>query len=196
MSQMKIGSLFSGNGGLDLAAVAVTGGKVVWHCEWDKAQSAILAHNHPEVPNYSDVTKVDWHAIEQVDVLTGGFPCQDLSHAGKRAGLKDGTRSGLWANFADAIEAQRPKLVIIENVRGILSAKASGEFQHCPECMGEDRDSVMRSLGVVLADLARLGYDAKWEGIRASDFGAPHQRFRVVIVAYPANTNSLSPDHE
>ena len=79
---MKIGSLFSGYGGLDLAVEAVTGGKVVWHCEWDDAPSKVLAARYPGVPNYRDVSKVDWPQVEPVDVLTGGFPCQDLSLAG------------------------------------------------------------------------------------------------------------------
>ena len=89
---MRIGSLFSGYGGLDAAVVSVLGGDVAWHVEFDKAPSAALAHRFPGVPNYGDVTAVDWAAVEPVDVLTGGFPCQDLSHAGKRAGLRPGTR--------------------------------------------------------------------------------------------------------
>lgn len=183
---MKIGSLFSGYGGLDLAVTAVTGAEVAWHCEWDAAPSKILEKNLPGIPNYRDVTKVDFTQVEQVDILTGGFPCQDLSLAGKRAGLKDGTRSGLWSEFARAIDTIKPKLVVIENVRGLLSATAHSNVELCPWCMGEERtEPTLRALGAVLGDLADLGYDARWTGLRAADAGAPHNRFRVFIVAYP-----------
>ena len=184
---MKIGSLFSGYGGLDLAVAETFGAEVVWHCEWDDAPSKILERNFPGVPNYRDVSKVDWAAVEPVDILTGGFPCQDLSLAGKRAGLRDGTRSGLWSEFATAIDILRPRFVVIENVRGLLSAGANCEVEFCPWCMGEagDGEPVLRALGAVLGDLADLGFDAEWTGVRAADAGAPHNRFRVFIVAYP-----------
>lgn len=186
---MKIGSLFSGYGGLDIAVTNVTGAEVAWHCEWDDAPSKILERNFPGVPNYRDVTKVDFSAIEQVDILTGGFPCQDLSLAGKRAGLKEGTRSGLWSEFARAIDTIRPKLVVIENVRGLLSATAHSHVEQCAWCMGDaDGEPVLRALGAVLGDLADLGYDARWTSVRAADAGAPHSRFRVFIVAYPADS--------
>ena len=185
---MKIGSLFSGYGGLDLAVTSVTGAEVAWHCEWDDAPSQILERNFPGVPNYRDVSKVDFSEVEQVDILTGGFPCQDLSLAGKRAGLKEGTRSGLWSEFARAIETIRPRLVVIENVRGLLSAEAHSDMEPCPWCVGEGRtEPALRALGAVLGDLAELGYDAKWTGVRAADAGAPHSRFRVFIIAYPSN---------
>lgn len=191
---MKIGSLFSGYGGLDLAVTAVTGAEVVWHCEWDDAPSRILERNFPGVPNYRDVSKVDFTQVEPVDILTGGFPCQDLSLAGKRAGLKDGTRSGLWSEFARAIDELRPRLVVIENVRGLLSAEAHSEVEYCPFCMGDTRDGefVLRALGAVLGDLADLGYDAKWTGVRAADAGAAHNRYRIFIVAYSGITNGSS----
>src|SRR5271165_5801539 len=104
---MRIGSLFSGAGGLDLAVEAVFGAETVWHCELDKAASKVLAARWPGVPNLSDITAVDWGAphIPPVDILCGGFPCQDVSFAGRRAGIKDGTRSGLWAYYTDAINA-------------------------------------------------------------------------------------------
>ena len=81
MSKLRVGSLFSGYGGLDLAVINVLDAEVVWHCEWDDAPSKILDKHFPGVPNYRDVSKVDWAAVEPVDVLTGGFPCQDLSLA-------------------------------------------------------------------------------------------------------------------
>jgi len=184
---VKIGSLFSGYGGLDLAVAETFGAEVVWHCEWEDAPSKILERNFPGVPNYRDVSKVDWAAVEPVDILTGGFPCQDLSLAAKRAGLRDGTRSGLWSEYALAIDMLRPRFVIIENVRGLLSATANCEVEFCPWCMGEagDGEPVLRALGAVLGDLAELGYDAEWTGVRAADAGAPHNRFRVCIVADP-----------
>jgi len=183
---MKIGSLFSGYGGLDLAVEAMTGASVAWHCEWDDAPAKILEKNFPGIPNYRDVTKIDFTQVEPVDILTGGFPCQDLSLAGKRAGLTDGTRSGLWSEFARAIEEIKPKLVVIENVRGLLSAKANNGMEY-----GEEDLAILagkppiRAMGAVLGDLADLGYDAKWIGLKAADAGAPHNRFRVFIVAYP-----------
>ena len=193
---LRIGSLFSGYGGLDLAVTAVTGAEVAWHCEWDEAPSAILDHNFPGIPNYRDVTKVDFSQVEQVDILTGGFPCQDLSLAGKRAGLAEGTRSGLWSEYLRAIETIRPRLVVIENVRGLLSAKAHSNLEHCPWCMGEAErtEPDLRALGAVLGDLASVGYDSKWAGVRASDAGAPHQRFRVFIIAYPRSVGNTDSD--
>jgi len=184
---VKIGSLFSGYGGLDLAVEKMFNAETAWHCEWEDAPSQILA-SHWDVPNYRDVSKVDFREVEQVDILTGGFPCQDLSLAGKRAGLQPGTRSGLWSEFARAIETIKPKYVVIENVRGLVSATATNpDLEHCPLCMGEATDGkpVMRALGGVLGNLADLGYDAKWTGIRAADAGAPHNRYRIFILAYP-----------
>lgn len=120
---LKIGSLFSGFGGLDLAVEAFFEAETVWHCEFDAAPSKILAAHWPGVPNLGDITKVNWDEVEPVDIITGGFPCQDVSLAGSRRGLKSGTRSGLWSEFAHAIEMLRPKVVVIENVRGLLSAE-------------------------------------------------------------------------
>lgn len=193
---MKIGSLFSGYGGLDIAVSNVLDAEVVWHCEWDDAPSKILERNFPGIPNYRDVTKVDFTKVEKVDILTGGFPCQDLSIAGKRAGLVEGTRSGLWHEFARAIEELQPKLVVIENVRGLLSAKADNGMEYSQE----DLDSwgsrpVFTAIQAVLGSLADLGYDAKWCGLRAADAGAPHNRYRVFVIAHPrelSNSDSIS----
>jgi DNA (cytosine-5)-methyltransferase 1 len=137
------------------------------------------------------VSKVDFTQVEPVDILTGGFPCQDLSLAGKRAGLKDGTRSGLWSEFARAIEELKPKYVVIENVRGLLSAKADNGMEYSEEDLAVIGDGhPIRAMGAVLGDLADLGYDAKWAGVRASDAGAPHQRFRIFIIAYPQSARA------
>ena len=184
---MKIGSLFSGYGGLDRAVMqAFPGSTVAWHCEFDKAPSAILNHHYPNIPNFGDVTKVDWGQVEPVDIITGGSPCQDLSAAGKRAGMTDGTRSNLWVNMREAIAIIQPKYVVWENVRGALSAKAKSESDLE---QGDGSVGNLRALGRVLGDLAEIGYDAKWEVVRASDVGAPHRRERVFVLA--TNTNAV-----
>lgn len=188
---MRIGSLFSGYGGLSLACGAVFGGTTAWVSDVDKGANKVLAHRFPDAPNLGDITKVDWSAIEPVDVLDGGFPCQDLSHAGKRAGMRPGTRSGMWTHMAYAISELRPRYVVAENVRGLLSGKAHSDMERCPYCMGGggDGEPDVRALGTVLGDLANLGYDAQWCGLRASDVGAPHGRFRVFILATAQNAN-------
>lgn len=180
----RLGSLFSGYGGLDLAAETAFEAETVWHCDPDPAAGAVLARHWPHAPNLGDIEHVDWAAVEPVEVLTGGFPCQDLSLAGRRAGLRPGNRSGLWAAMARAIDVLRPETVVIENVRGILSSPAAaGELELCPWCVGDRPNRAVRALGAVLGDLADLGYDASWHGLAAADVGAPHQRYRVFIVA-------------
>jgi DNA (cytosine-5)-methyltransferase 1 len=189
MTAPTIGSLFSGYGGLDLAAEHVLDARTVWTCDVDPAASRILRHRFPHAPNLGDITAVDWTCVPPVDVITGGFPCQDVSHAGARKGLGPGTRTGLWARMADAIDHLRPQLVIAENVRGLLSAPADSDVEPCPWCMGgaADGEPALRALGSVLADLAELGYDAAWHSLRAADVGAPHGRFRVFVLAWPAD---------
>jgi DNA (cytosine-5)-methyltransferase 1 len=184
---LKVGALFAGYGGIELALGSVLDTEPAWFSEFDKAPSAILGHHWPDVPNLGDVTKVDWAAVEPVDIITGGSPCQDLSHAGKRAGMKAGTRSGLWASMCDAIDIIRPRLVVWENVRGALSAEADSAVEPCPICVGDGGRVTLRALGRVLGDLAELGYDAWWYGLRAADVGAAHGRFRVFLFATPAN---------
>ncbi|WP_424862130.1 DNA cytosine methyltransferase [Streptomyces sp. MMS24-I29] len=199
----RIGSLCSGYGGLDMAVMDVLGGSVAWHCQYDpddKHQYAarILAEHWPDVPNLGDITLIEWVAIlalyGPIDVLTAGFPCQDVSLAGLRAGIAEGTRSGLWAHVARAISILRPRLVVIENVRGLLSAKAARGMglDGTPLDEGDDGTGTLRAIGAVLGDLADLGFDAEWHVQRASDIRAPHQRERVFIIAWPA----ADPDHE
>lgn len=164
MSGPRIGSLFSGYGGLDQAAIDVLGGHVVWHSEIDPAAVTILAHHYPDVPNLGDIARVDWATVAPVDVITAGFPCQDISLAGKGEGI-EGARSGLWSHVVKAVRVLRPRLLYLENVASIR----------------------FRGLDRVAADLAGLGYDARWTCVRASDIGAAHQRRRWFCVAHPAN---------
>jgi DNA (cytosine-5)-methyltransferase 1 len=157
----RIGSLFSGYGGLDMAVQSVYGGTLSWYSEIEPAACAVLAAHHPGVPNLGDITVVDWAEVEPVDILTGGYPCQPFSHAGKRKGTDD--ERHLWPYVAAATNALRPRLVVLENVPG------------------------HRSMGLadVIADLAGLGYAARWATLRAADAGAPHSRARLFIVAHP-----------
>lgn len=158
---MRLGSLFTGYGGLDIAAAEYYGADLVWYSEIEPAAARILDHHWPDTPNLGDITAVDWTAVETVDVLTGGFPCQDVSHAGKRTGVRPGTRSGLWSHMAYAIQQLQPRRVVIENVSGLLSAGAHSDVEPCPWCVGDGPGQpALRALGAVLADLAGLGYDA------------------------------------
>lgn len=198
---MKIGSLFSGYGGLDLAVEAVTGAQPAWFCEFDDAPARVLAHHWPDVPNHKDVTQTNWHTVEPVDILTGGSPCQDLSHAGKRAGMTEGTRSNLWVNMREAIATLRPKLVVWENVLGALSAPAESESDAATSNMEQGGllaappGGHLRALGRVLGDLTEIGYDAEWTTLRASDIGAPHHRARVFLIAWPRTTDPTCDGH-
>lgn len=180
----KVGSLFTGYGGLDMAACQYFGGHTVWTSDIDPGACKIIAHRFSGVPNLGDITSIDWATVEPVDVITGGSPCQDLSHAGKRAGMTEGTRSNLWVAMREAIAQLRPCYVVWENVRGAYSAEADSAMEPCPGCVGDRDDGpVLRALGRVLGDLAELGYDARWVGLRAADVGAPHGRFRVFVLA-------------
>ncbi|TLF33281.1 DNA cytosine methyltransferase [Microbacterium sp. 5K110] len=183
---MLSGELFAGTGMLGRAVGEVFGTRPAWFCEFDAAPSKVLAHHYPDVPNYGDVTKVDFTTVPHTHVRAGGFPCQDVSVSGARAGLRDGTRSGLWSEFARSIAEDRPDWVVIENVGGLLSAEAHSDVEPCPWCLGDEpSEPALRALGAVLADLAALGFDAEWTSIRASDIGAPHGRLRVFILAWP-----------
>ena len=181
------------DGGLDLAVQSVfPKAQTAWHCEFDKAPSTILNHHYPDVPNLHDVTQVDWEKVEPVDIITGGSPCQDLSSAGKRAGMTEGTRSNLWVNMREAIAIIKPRLVVWENVQGALSAEAysSSDMEPGQGFLGGGGGH-LRALGRVLGDLAEIGYDARWTTIRASDIGAPHHRARVFLIAYPQGVGFL-----
>lgn len=185
LTSMTIGSLFSGYGGLDMAVESVIDARTAWVSDIDKGTCKVLAHRYPDVPNLGDITAIDWSTVEPVDIITGGSPCQDLSHAGRRAGMTDGTRSNLWVQMREAIAHVQPRFVVWENVRGALSAHAASDLEPCAGCVGDGRDKpALRALGRVLGDLAELGFDAEWRGLRASDVGACHQRFRIFVLAW------------
>ena len=169
---MKIGSLFSGYGGLDMAAqAAFPNAHPAWFVEYDQAPASILKHHWPEVPNYGDITTINWDTIPQVDILTGGYPCQPFSHAGTRKGEHD--ERHLWPHVREAIRHLRPRYIFLENVAGHRS-------------LGFDR---------VLGDMAEDGLHAWWTSLRASDIGAPHHRERLFILAAFPDTESLRRDH-
>lgn len=134
--KLRIGELFAGYGGLGAGVMELLDAEVAWVSEFDKHPSKILAARFPDAPNLGDITKIDWATVPPVDIITGGSPCQDLSHAGQRLGMKTGTRSGLWVNMLKAIKTIRPKLVVWENVGGAFSAEATSEMEPCPGCVG------------------------------------------------------------
>lgn len=186
----RAGSLCSGVGGLDLAIEAVFGAETRWQAEVDKHAALVLEKRWPGVPNLGDITAVDWSTVEPVDVLSGGTPCQDMSTAGRRAGMRDGTRSGLWSSMAAAIEAIRPAVVVWENVEGALSAGADSNMEPDPGCVGDGpSEPVLRAAGRVLGDLADLGYDAVWQVVAASSVGACHRRRRLFVVAVASDAD-------
>jgi len=172
--KLRVLDLFSGIGGFSLGLERAGGFETVAFCEIEPFPRKVLAKHWPEVPIYEDVTKLTGDILARdgiaVDVITGGFPCQDISVAGKQAGISDGTRSGLWSEIVRLIGELSPRYVIVENVANLLSGpsdKRGGWFSR------------------ILADLAECGYDAEWENIPAAAVGAPHRRERVWLVAYP-----------
>ena len=177
---MNVLDLFSGIGGFSLG-LERAGMKTVAFCEVDKKCQQVLKKHWPGVPIFDDVSTLKGEDIEEtVDVICGGFPCQDISLAGKGAGL-EGERSGLWTEFHRLIKEIKPKYAIIENVSALRS----------------------RGLDQVLREISEIGYDAEWHCITAASIGAPHRRDRVWIVAYPRDskrkdsiTGSLGRDGE
>jgi DNA (cytosine-5)-methyltransferase 1 len=166
--ELRIGSLCTGYGGLDIAALAVFGGTLAWCADNDKHVSTILAARYPDVPNLGDVTALDWAEVPTVDILCAGFPCQDISFSGRGAGIEKGVRSGIWKNIVAGIRELRPEIIVVENVAAIRS----------------------RGLGRVLGDVAEIGYNASWTSLRASEIGAAHRRERVFILAYQPGTEA------
>ena len=163
MSALTVGSLFSGIGGLELGVEHATGGRVAFQVERDAWCREVLAKHWPDAVRYDDVCTV--RGLPAVDILCGGFPCQDVSLAGKRAGF-GGERSSLWREYRRIIADVGPRFVFVENVPGLLTADDGYAFAE------------------VLGDLAALGFDAEWDVFRASDVGAPHRRERLFLLAY------------
>ena len=166
--KLKMLDLFSGIGGFSLGLERTNGFETVAFCEIEPYPQAVLRKHWPNVPIYDDIRTLTAERLKSdgisVDVITGGFPCQDLSVAGKQAGI-DGERSGLWKELCRIISEVRPQYAIVENVPTLLSG---------------DRG---RWFGRVLGDLAEIGYDTEWHCIPASAIGAPHRRDRIWIIA-------------
>ena len=184
---MRIGSICTGYGGLDMAVQHVFGGEVAWTSDISTGACKLAAHRWPDIPNLGDITTVSWHTVPTVDIICGGTPCQDVSIAGRRAGMTAGTRSNLWESMREAIHVIKPSIVVWENVPGARSARAAsaGDLESEPGPVGDpDGKPVLRALGRVLGDLAGLGFDAEWRSIRASDVGACHRRERVFVLAW------------
>ena len=168
---MKVGSLFSGVGGFDLG-LERSGHEIVWQVEYDKQARSILRKHWPDVKIYNDVQQVggkDGEAgrdvLEEVDLICGGFPCQDLSVAGHRRGL-DGSKSGLWYEFHRILEECRPKYCLVENVPGLFSSNKG------------------RDMEVLVRGLEELGYQWQYRILDSQHFGVPQRRRRVFIVGY------------
>ena len=155
---LTVGSLFSGIGGLDLG-LERAGMRVIWQSEIDYYACRVLAKHWPDVPNLGDVTRIDWSTVERPDLICGGYPCPAFSTAARGRNVAP----DLWPHMRDAIDAVRPRYVLLENVA-----------QH-----------LHRGFAAVLADLDRLGFDAEWSVVSACSLGAPHPRRRLFAVAYP-----------
>lgn len=166
--KLRVLDLFSGIGGFSLGLERTGGFETVAFCEIEEYPRRVLAKHWPGVPIYEDVRELTGARLAAdgiaVDVICGGFPCQDISIGGRAAGLA-GERSGLWREYARLIGELRPCFVLVENVSALLA----------------------RGLGDVLGELAALGYDAEWHCIPATAVGADHFRDRTWIVAYPDN---------
>jgi DNA (cytosine-5)-methyltransferase 1 len=162
MGQYTMGSLFSGIGGFDLGFQRA-GFKIKWQVELDPYCRTILSKNFSEARRYGDIKNCGFENLATVDVVTGGFPCQDVSHAGRRVGI-DGPRSSLWREMRRIVRELQPRFTVVENTSGLLD----------------------RGMERVLGEMAEDGLDAEWTVLSACTFGAPHPRQRVFIVAYPA----------
>jgi DNA (cytosine-5)-methyltransferase 1 len=162
VSGPTFGSLFSGIGGLDLG-LERAGWRCAFQIENDPYCQRVLAKHWPDVPRWGDIREVTPDDLPRVDLLAGGFPCQPVSSAGGKRGTADD--GWLWPEFARLIRVVRPRLVLVENVPGLLYRTGG--------------------MGVVLGDLATCGYDAEWDCLPAAAVGAPHLRDRVWIVGYP-----------
>lgn len=159
---MRIGSLFSGAGGLDMAVESVFGGSTMWHSEVNKYASMVLEDHWPNRRNLGDIAQVDWNKVTPVDILCGGWPCQPWSSAGQQKGIED--ERALWPEVARAVRELQPRYVVLENVPGIV---------------------VLGELARAVGDLHAAGYDTQWTCVSAGAVGAPHRRERMFILAHP-----------
>lgn len=177
--KFKVLDLFSGIGGFSLGLEKTGGFETVAFCEIEEFPRKVLNKHWPNVPIYEDVRDVTAERLRAdgivPDVITGGFPCQDISVAGNQAGIGEGTRSGLWSECARLLGEIRPRYAIFENVTALLSGERGDWFKR------------------VLWDISQVGYDAEWHCIPASELGANHHRDRVWILAYP-NSHSDETD--
>ena len=164
---LKLLDLFSGIGGFSYAAEKIVGGfTTTQFVEIDPYCQSVIKKNFPNIPIHDDI-KTFTAEKGQFDVLTAGFPCQDLSVAGRQAGIGEGTRSGLFYEIIRLLGEIQPKFVLFENVRNLLSHEKGTTFQE------------------ILFQIAKAGYDAEWSIISAKDLGACHKRERIWIIAYP-----------
>lgn len=164
MQKLKVLDLFSGIGGFSLGLERTGGFETVAFCEIDPFCQKVLAKHWPGVPIHDDVRTLKHDGA--VDVICGGFPCQDLSVSGNQTGIS-GERSGLYKYMLSQISFHKPKFAIFENVTALLTG------------------DIGRWFSIFLNDLAKCGYDAQWHSISASAVGAGHHRSRVWIIAYP-----------
>lgn len=188
---LRVGSVCSGYGGLEIGLESALGpGIIAWVADTDEASARVLAARFPWAPNLGDIRSADFTSVERVDVIAGGTPCQDLSHAGRRAGMTPESRSGLWASMARAVEEQEPALVVWENVEGALSSGADrGVGREGGGVAPRDGGAVLRAAGRVVGDLSGLGYDCQWSVVSAASVGAPHRRRRLFVLGVRRGTS-------
>jgi DNA (cytosine-5)-methyltransferase 1 len=172
MEKLKVLDLFSGIGGFSLGLERTGGFETVAFCEIDPFCQKVLKKHWPDVPIYNDVRNLEYDG--SVDVITGGFPCQDISTAGEQIGL-GGARSGLWSEMFALIGKFRPDHAIIENVSNLLTGERGSWFR------------------TILINLASIGYNAEWRCVRGYDIQASHERERVYVVAYPSCIGQSQP---
>lgn len=164
---LKVLDLFAGAGGFTLAGEMAGGFETVAFCEIDKHAQKVLRKNWPGVPVFDDVTKLRGVDVGDVDLISGGFPCQDLSVTGAQEGLGDGTRSGLFREMLRlASDCGRP-FILFENSPQLISGRNGDWFRE------------------FLRSLSEIGYDAEWTIVSVGMFGGPHERKRACVVAYP-----------
>lgn len=172
--RLEVLDLFAGAGGFTLAGEMSGGYITKAFCEIDKYAQRVLRANWPDVPLFDDVTKLRGSDVGAVDVITGGFPCQDLSSAGRGAGIGEGTRSGLF----------REMLRLACEIREITGRLPYIIFENVPRLLSGPSENPGEWFGEFLWSLAEVGYDAEWFCITAASIGAPHERERVCVVAY------------